>query len=82
MQEPSNGVTKKSHWQQVLHANLIGRLTICITKLFMVPSIRDRDKGEMVHVNNLEEEVNVESMKQLEEPESNNPKNGRDVSRE
>ena len=48
----------------------------------MVPSIRDRDKGEIVRVNNLEEEVNVESMKQLEEPESNNPKNGRDVSGE
>jgi len=48
----------------------------------MVPSIRDRDKGEMVRVNNLEEEVNVESMKQLEEPESNNPKNGRDISGE
>jgi len=48
----------------------------------MVLSIRNRDKGEMVRVNNLEEEVNVESMKQLEEPKSNNPKNGWDVSGE
>jgi len=48
----------------------------------MVLSIRDRDKGETVCVNSLEEKANVELMKQLEEPESSNPKNGRDVSRE
>jgi len=48
----------------------------------MVLSIRDRDKGEMVHVISLEEEANVESMKQLEEPESNNPKNSQGVSGE
>jgi len=48
----------------------------------MVPFIRDRDKGKTVHVISLEEEANVELMKQLEEPESNNPKNGWGISRE
>ena len=48
----------------------------------MVLSIRDRDKGRTVHVISLEEETNAESIKQLEEPESNNPKNGQAVSRE
>jgi len=48
----------------------------------MVPSIRDKDNGGMVHINNFEERANIELMKQLEEPESTNPKNGRDVSGE
>jgi len=76
LQDPSRGVTKKSHWKYKPQANLIGRLTTWDTRVFTVPSIRDRDKGETVRVNSLEYAMNAELMKQLDKPKSSRPLNG------
>jgi len=72
-QESSRVVMKNSHKHDKLQSNSIGKLTTRDTRLFMVPSIKDKDRGEMGWVFRLWARTNAELMKQLDKPESTKP---------